>query len=281
MGWPFLWPASEPWPVCDKKYPELIAGYEASIARLRPLKLDGYEYTDEDVARGRESLMECIEECRRGHNASYLPVLQLIRSDFPEMPFPEDMDLFQLLWCGNVHFEGGSGYLVYWRQKAVIGTLREDPPPPAPYGYSIVPCSLDPERIDDYPDIADLKSPPFESLGLGRSWYDAMKTLGPAPGTKLFGHPKWEQEPEYPSCPRCAMQMSLLVAISSDEFGHLGRRSTRWMPYEEHELLPEAPSDILEAHVLPHDWMIGDGGDAWLFYCRNCPGEFDSRVQCS
>jgi hypothetical protein len=234
-----------------------------------------------ELPKPREIATVLLERSGSGHNAAYLPVLQLSRSEFHELPFPGDSDLFQLLWCPTVHFEGGGGYLIFWRRAEAITSLRVEPPPPAVDGQWIAPSAFDPEQIDDYPTRFEATPPPIASLESETDWWRTMEDSGPAPGTKLFGFPKWIQSPEYPRCGRCGIQMAPLVTISSTEFGHGGRDGIRWIPNEDRDVLDHAPFALREEYELPHNWMIGDGGDAYLFYCRNCRGEFDSRVQCS
>jgi hypothetical protein len=254
MGWPFLWPAEEPWPVCHQRNPEMVARLEAGLKRAEVM---GIADREREIATLATLL---IERNRNGHNAAYLPVLQLNRPEFPELPFPSDSDLFQLLWCPDVHFEGGSGYLISWRRAGAITKLRAEPPPQARDGYSIKTSTLDPERIDDYPSR-------YEVVPTAVASPDSEE--GTAPGTKLLGFPKWIQGPDYPRCRRCEVPMDLMATVSSTEFGHDSADAR------------SIPSEAREEYELPHGWMIGDGGDAFLFYCQNCRAEFDSRVQSS
>lgn len=258
----------------------MVPIFEAAIERA---ELKGIDSNRDGLGlpMPREIETVLLQRYRSGHNAAYLPVLQLSRSEFHELPFPGDSDLFQLLWCPMVHFEGGGGYLIFWRRAEAITSLRVEPPPPAIDGYWIAPSAFDPERIDDYPNRFEVTPPPIASLDSETDWWRTMEDSGPAPGTKLFGFPKWVQSPDYPRCGRCGIQMALLVTISSTEFGHGGPDDIRWIPNEDRDVLGNAPFALREEYELPHNWMIGDGGDAYLFYCRNCRGEFDSRVQCS
>lgn len=279
MGWPFLWPADEPWPVCRQRNLDLASRMQAGFDRAELGGID-IDRSELGLPTLRETVMLAIKRHRDGHNAAYLPVLQLNRSEFPELPFPSDSDLFQLLWCPVVHFEGGGGYLLLWLRADTILEIRVDPPSPTVDGYRIIPCALDPERIDDYPERFEVTPPPIESLESEEDWWRTMEDSGPALGTKLFGFPNWVQSPEYPYCERCGTQMNLLITVSSREFGHSHSDNARWVPYEDRDILRTAPFDLRQEYDLPHDWRIGDGGDAYLFYCRECPGEFNSRVHC-
>ncbi len=251
----------------------MAARLEAGLKRTEVMGID-YD-------RDREITTLLIERCRSGHNAAYLPVLQLSRPEFAELPFPADSDLFQLLWCPDVHFEGGGGYLIIWRRAEAITKLRVEPPAPAIDGSWIIASKLDSERIDDYPSRFEVAPPSVASPDSEEDWWRTMEDSGPAPGTKLLGFPKWIQGLDYPLCQRCEVQMDLLVTVSSAEFGHGGSDDIRWIPSEDRDILSNAPFSLREEYELPHSWMIGDGGDAYLFYCRNCPAEFDSRVQSS
>jgi hypothetical protein len=57
LGGHFLWPADEPWPICDRPHGRLVGAQEA------------------------------LDAC------AYVPVLQLRRDDFPELLFPGQADL--------------------------------------------------------------------------------------------------------------------------------------------------------------------------------------------
>jgi hypothetical protein len=213
MGWPFLWPSEESWPVCQQRNPEIASRLEAGLERAEAKGLDS-DHDRLGRPTPREIATPLIERYRSGHNSAYLPVLQLSRPEFPERPFEVTPALV---------------------------------------------ASLDSEE----------------------DWWRTMEDSGPAPGTKLLGFPKWVQGPDYPRCRRCELQMDLLITISSTEFRHGGNDDIRWIPSEDRNILSNAPFSLREEYELPHGWMIGDGGDAYLFHCPNCRGEFDSRVPSS
>jgi hypothetical protein len=65
-----------------------------------------------------------------------------------------EADLFQLLWCPYVHFEGPPneppGFLAFWRREADIA----DPllvEPPKTDGIDLFECRLNAEYITEYP----------------------------------------------------------------------------------------------------------------------------------
>jgi hypothetical protein len=40
MGWPFLWPAEEPWPLCNQRNPEMALRLEAGLGRAEAKGID-------------------------------------------------------------------------------------------------------------------------------------------------------------------------------------------------------------------------------------------------
>jgi hypothetical protein len=184
-----------------------------------------------------------------------------------------------------VHFGAGigkeaSGHLLFWRPAASI-TEALARPPSASESHSITACSLDPERIRDYPERIEIETLTIDEI-FSRSDDAAEEDgeLGAAPGTKLFGFPKWIQGPHVPQCSRCRRKMTLLVTVSSSELG-FSRDVSRWAPLEEWDEVIGAPYSRREEYDLPNSFMIGDVGNAYLFYCRKCEGRFSSHVECS
>lgn len=75
LGGPFLWPASEPWPACER------------------------------------------------HGLPLVCILQLRKSDVPELGFRPGTDLFQLLWCPQDHDSEPSVIVaprIFWRKASTI-----------------------------------------------------------------------------------------------------------------------------------------------------------------
>jgi YD repeat-containing protein len=62
----------------------------------------------------------------RRHTGIYLPILQLRRDDLPELPFPDDSNLFQLVWCPRLHEDDYQPRIrLYWRREREITHPRE------------------------------------------------------------------------------------------------------------------------------------------------------------
>ena len=310
LGGPLLWPAEEPWPVCDRW---LVAERREPIApedlqRLRRL----HDATHDGGRQVREETMEEYDERIRiaaggkidlvagdraflepqPHQdpAALIPVLQLYARDIPELPFPGQTDLLQLLWCPNWHDDPWHGPhpVTVWRSAAAVAEPLASPPAPrfdglfpdlARRDYVPLPCVLHPERIVEYPHSewpyhSDLPDALAEQL---HRWdqqpdvpYSYWNALSTAPGTKVGGHPRWVQGPWWPQC-RCGLRMQHLLTIASDEFeiATLGRR---WLPLEDRDdpTITGRRLTIDRDCWAPHGIMLGDVGSLYLFTCTAC-----------
>jgi hypothetical protein len=233
----------------------------------------------------------------RAHQIPFVAVLQLRADDFPEMPFPPEADLFQVLWCPREHSDVPdcrqkpcpmvwADPRFYWRSCRTIHQPVDNPIPQDAY-YEYVPftCRLLPERVIEYPSVYDL---PEEGVERIRTWED--QNLGPdgmhaceyewdlsvACGTKIGGYAKWIQSPWIPAC-QCGRCMEHLLTIASWEWdGVIGR----WTPAEERKILASFPGAWDEwskeqkrielwLHA-PTGLVLGDAGHMQLFVCRHC-----------
>jgi hypothetical protein len=231
VGGPLLWPADEAWPTCDTPH---SAATEVAL----------------------------------------VSVLQVYARDVPELPFPDGTDLFQLLWCPNAHEAPwyGPKPVTFWRTAADVTVMLTDPPEPVFDSgmetiFDPVPCLVHPERVTEYPDTEDLPGDLRERV---RKWDQVAdddapqlywSSLSTAPGTKLLGHPRWYQGPQWPAC-ECGRRMRHLATISSEEF-----RPGRWLPDDD----GEDPPSAFPRNFAPHGILIGDVGDMYLFTCDACP----------
>jgi hypothetical protein len=317
LGGPLLWPAEEPWPVCDgwlvterreplapEDFQRFRAIQDAAHSRWRPDQGQAATVTEEEaaemeqIAAGAGSLdLVTGERCylepqpHRGPVA-LIPVLQLYAHDVPELPFPEQTDLFQLLWCPNWHAEPWHGPhpVTVWRRAAAMAEPLASPPAPrfdglfpdlAQREYVPLPCVLHLERITEYPhsewpyssDLPDALAEQLqrwdEQQDGSFSYWNALST---APGTKVGGHPRWVQGPEWPRC-RCGLRMHHLLTVASDEFeiATLGRR---WLPLEDRDDPKVVGRRLVSERdcFAPHGLMLGDVGSLYLFTCTGCAG---------
>jgi hypothetical protein len=225
------------------------------------------------------------------HETPFVPVLQLLKEDVPEIGFQEHTDCFQLLWCPYDHdpVEGPSPW-AFWRDRSQIENPRVELAPRTDPDalYFPRPCLIHPERVVEYPLSSELTTEirskieqslaikellaigqekyrsafgfPFSALTL----YDAF--LSVADGTKVGGYPGWVQDPWYPSC-ICGDTMEHLITFASFEFD--GVTKVRWVPSEEQHAVA-ASSDQRKAVSSAPDWMFGDAGCLYVFICRAC-----------
>jgi hypothetical protein len=246
MGGLFLWPADEPWPVCD--VPE--GSYELGI-------------------------QEIIDINHPEHNDYYTTVLQLRKDDFPELQFPGDTNLFQLLWCPRDHDDPKTVYGLilkhYWRKEEdITNPIAQVPTPKKPYEWCVlISCVLHPERLTEYPILRelpeDLASEIYEWEDEGDEEYLYDEQFSVAQGMKLGGYVAWIQNPETPNCEN-GHQMEHLLTIASSEYEGGKINESRWVPLEDRNNSTDEDQFIEE----PTGIMLGDDGSIYVFICREC-----------
>ncbi|MEV7557553.1 hypothetical protein [Streptomyces sp. NPDC089795] len=261
VGGPMLWPADEPWPVCD--------GPHRRAPGPEPLPL--------------------------------VALAQLHARDVPDLPAgPDGCDLLQVFWCPfDAH--GPTGYGMYthlrWRRAAEVRVPATERPAPGAVGfdgYLPEPCVLHPERITEYPYIELLTG----ELGAAvDAWEEAQEEalaeaqdeaalartarqiaegpdhhgeedddepwlptyecdLSVAPGWKVGGHAAWNVTgPGTMDCAACGCPMELLLTVATNEW-HADRKS--WIPLEDG---PMSPTGV----------VVGNHGKLNLFACPRDP----------
>ncbi|HET9346032.1 MAG TPA: hypothetical protein VFO05_10030 [Candidatus Limnocylindrales bacterium] len=241
MGGRIHWPPGEAWPTCDQAH----LGFDID-------DLSTFEAPPDD--------------------RPFVPVLQLRRSDVPELDFAGDTDLFQLLWCPETHANLYAPLIrTYWRRAADLVDVIAPPAFPALDNSQYVPgsCVVSPERVTEYPDPADLE-PAIQQRVFAWEETQSQPTyqwwLSAAPGTKVGGYPDWLQDPQPQLCPN-GHPMDFLLTIADTEFD--GGTWQRWLPLEEAGLWDgptQARLDVQE----PADLQFGMGS-IYVFICRRCP----------
>ncbi|MQY37973.1 hypothetical protein SRB17_59810 [Streptomyces sp. RB17] len=245
IGGPLCWPAAEPWPEC----------------------------ADHEDVNGRPYTLRMVA------------VAQLTAVDFPEIRFPDDTDLVQLLWCPDWHDqphpEGwGQACRLFWRRTAeVTDPLARQPDPAEEWDDDLDmvprPCVLHPERVTDHPGDEELP------LGLGErfaAWLEERgltDDLTAIPGYKLGGFLRWgtTDRPDPMDCGDCGAPLELFLQFDSSEYG-LGTFGPdgaphRFRPLEERDT---DPSDALgEALREPVGMVIGRFSHGGLFTCTADP----------
>lgn|GEM_PF-1341973 len=229
--------------------------------------------------------------CPIHDNIPYVTALQLRKEDVPELGFPPDTDLFQLLWCPERHDEDGMFCpkpAVYWRKCADVTQSLVAAPDQTELEFGQFPrqCVLHPERIIEYPDTCELSNywerdenpllraalKVVESLKVGNNWhrpksgsYLYQTWLSVAQGVKVSGYPDWVQDQCYPVC-GCGLQMEHLLSFASWEIS--GVRWGRWLPIEDRPTLHANYNERRAVHSA-HNCTFGDAGNMYVFVCRN------------
>src|SRR5262249_22946861 len=184
----------------------------------------------------------------------------------PELDFPPDTDLFQLLWCPSSHSSDGSYCprpAIYWRKGSAVGETRKQPPRgkerhelyDEEEGAFPRPCVLYPERVAEYqfgapqdvepqpPALLDAMAlaphlptrgdcPPLVLRDVEDLCYSWLTEAG---GDKVGGFPVWNHHPaSAPQC-HCERDMEYLLSLASD--GYTATSWGRWVPIEDRLIL--------------------------------------------
>lgn len=270
-------------------FPELADAWRTTI-RLHPrpgvgVLADRSKMGSPIVWPEAEAWPRCTSaECDCGGGA-LVPVLQLRREDVLPMRFPDDTDLFQLLWCP--HDPGGVGPFVraFWRASSTVMLAARQSSPSAEADANLVPrpCELHPESVRELPSIWELPKELRDRIwaydearsAAGDRAYQYLSSV--APGTKVGGHVSWIQDPAVPACAR-GHAMQHLLTIASMEFD--GGSWPRWCAIEDD--VWGGPYEARMAVQGAANIMLGDMGSQYVFVCRQCPEyPIETVAQCS
>jgi hypothetical protein len=238
IGGSILWPLADPWPTCDDLE---CAMEQVELAPDDPFYLNIAQYAPERLAAGTfyQGVGVGPEDAR--HSGIYLPILQIRQSDVPELPFPAESDLFQMIWCSRLHLPDMQPRVhVAWRTERTLMHLRTEFPAPlsdeahlGPHNEDLlIPrrvCVLQPERVREYPSLRDLEEMGIfdaETLSDLFEEYEESElgSLGTAyAGTKIGGYPAWIQDPAWPQCARGHAMVHLMTFDSSEPLDTLCR----------------------------------------------------------
>jgi hypothetical protein len=223
--------------------------------------------------------------------------VQLRRDDVPELPFPDDSDLFQLVWCSRLHEDDYEPRIrLYWRREREITHPRASFPRPIAVtsddatvstmrADSLVPlyaCAVAPERIHEYPSLTELEQMGLIPDDASEDLWDAQNRVWDAQnrgelgtahgGTKVGGWPVWIEQPVALTCPR-AHEMRYLLSFETSE------------PLEDLVLSPDE-QQILEhldareelSYREPTGMSFGRNGFLYVFWCPACPDHIARSV---
>lgn len=219
-------------------------------------------------------------DCYLYEGAPLVPLAQLTAADFPEITFPDDTDLVQLLWCGGDW--DSEAVRVFWRRAADVTDVLTDPPTselddePMAEEFFPRPCVLDPERVPEYPWYEEL---PDELRARLRAWIPGpaeeyypqlYNEVATAPGFKVGGSMNWSTTdmPQL-ACPICSAPPVLLLQLDTYEFDRSGDRVSRWQPLEERHLIHHTPE--YELACEPTGLLVGRGSRGGVFVCSTNP----------
>lgn len=191
IGGPLLWPRDEPWPECS--------------------------LPDETDPEGAPA-------------TAMVPVAQIYRHDAPGPWWPAGMDVLQVLWCPNEHWEppahqadAAPAIEVRWRRAADVTDRLTTPPPPSRCdedGYLPQACAITGEAATDLPFREELPAElraRFEDLVRVRAG-DGGDGVTRLAGWKLGGWPTWHlTHPRAFACRDCGTGMTLLFTVASDD----------------------------------------------------------------
>lgn len=190
IGGPLLWPGDEPWPACS--------------------------FPDEASPTGEPA-------------TAMVPVAQIFRHDVPGPWWPAGIDLLQILWCPNEHWDppaqqadGSPVIEVRWRRAADVTRPLTTPPPPSRSDedcYLPQACAVTAEHVTDFPFREELPvelRPRLEQLV--RETGDGGDAVTRLAGWKLGGWPTWHlNQPASLPCDDCGTAMTLLFTAASDD----------------------------------------------------------------
>ncbi|MFF4321166.1 hypothetical protein [Streptomyces sp. NPDC001568] len=231
VGGPLLWPADEPWASCSQEHDAPFALKTPDEVRtLRRIHAQEV-WTAEDHAE--------VSRINIGHDPSLLPegphplipVAQLWARDVPGLPFPEDTDLLQVLWCPFIDIEdrrGSEAVQLRWRRAGDVAEVLDAAPEPLYVGTDElvpVPCVLHPEQVREYPATHDLDPDLAARIDSREEDRDTgyRGALSVAPGWKTGG---WAAPftfrdsggPEELRCARCSAVGEPLLTIAHAEW---------------------------------------------------------------
>ncbi|KAI0559942.1 hypothetical protein FGB62_130g138 [Gracilaria domingensis] len=226
-----------------------------------------------------------------------ISVLQLRRSDVPQLVFPDGKDVFQLLWCPTQdHEDAAYGPLskTFWRNsKAIHNVLKRAPQDFIDEGEQCIPheCRLQIEEVEEYPPLHSLNAKQQKAIKkyIEQHGQDDISAVNgsmddeayyslfePAPMSKVGGYVSWIQDAETFCCAKCGTIMHHLLTISSTEIGEDG---SRWnvMFSENGQLVEDEMREQFDTGLC-----LGDMGSYYVMVCRTCEDRpIQVTFQCS
>jgi hypothetical protein len=285
VGGPLLWPAGEPWPMCEDSHPRSGRLRVADIRRTRQLLAEAWARTPPPGGRPGPTDAERAElaalDRSRGADlppdrpSPMLALAQLYRRDVPGLVGPPEADLLQVFWCPFDHpaADQRRSVRLHWRRAAEVADVLAAPPQPAVVGDEGClpePCVLHPEQVTEYQYIDLL---PRELRAAVDAWDERCEEedehapryqydLSLAPGWKVGGFASWHlTDPIAVDC-ACGASMAPLLTVDSSEWHGQGGS---WRPLEDRAAA--APHDA----DTPTRVEFGRWGELRIFTCSKDP----------
>ncbi|MFD4866089.1 hypothetical protein [Streptomyces sp. NPDC058412] len=283
VGGPMLWPAGEPWPVCDEPHQPETEGYAPDEIR-RARAAGAWPASLSWPGGGTPG---------EGGSVPFVGLAQFFRRDIPGLAAgPDGADLVQLFRCPLTH---GAylerRYVLRWRRAAETETAEDflAAPPQLPLlrweDELPEPCVLHPEQVVTYPWAED-DTLPAALIARIDAWDDAQTAqhgreapsyqsdLSIPPGWRVGGFPSWASTgPLTVDCASCATPtpMRLLLTAGGDE---LDGDSHSWVPLEDRDPSLQGRDAIRFDRTLatPTRLRFGRDRDLHVFTCPATPG---------
>ncbi|MEU0056918.1 hypothetical protein [Streptomyces sp. NPDC006334] len=294
VGGPLLWPADEPWPLCEGPHDSHAAPRVHSpddIRVLRRIRAAAAERLRDDPQAPVSTPEEAETEERIGKGRPWfdgpipmLPVAQLYTRDVPLPVGPPGADLLQVLWCPFDH-PTHPRTVLFWRSSETVTDVLAAPPEPSTVQFAWYlpePCSLAPEQVTEYPNPMELDKELQDQLSDVSRWqtagdaWDSRYAVAPdefyanrlahAPGWKTGGWSRWGLTDPVPRpCPECGTETVPLLTIASAEWDSVTRS---WVP-EEEQAVP-TPSNLGNP---PGDFTLIDIAGGYDLQLHACPAD--------
>ncbi|MFJ8544977.1 hypothetical protein ACIRFH_23665 [Streptomyces sp. NPDC093586] len=248
VGGPFLWPSTEPWPVCTIPH-KRGSGYRYSDV-LREREILEHAWRRDPRSGPNAEEREELAGFKRGRHAPHLTdtdpipllaVAQLYRRDVPGLPDAGTGDLLQVFWCGferHGHTRHEPYVHLRWRWAEDVDTpLAENPAPEVVGREELVPnpCVLHPEEIVEHPYLMAL-DPNLQDRIMAWAGPDDegdryISDLSTAPGWKVGGYIAWNLTGPRPLiCSDCGAELAPLLTADEREWDP---STTSWIPMED------------------------------------------------
>ncbi|MGW6505892.1 hypothetical protein [Nonomuraea angiospora] len=218
-----------------------------------------------------------------GRSVPMVSVAQLYAADVPQIPFPEDTNLVQIVWCPTTHalpepqFQG-KHCRVFWRRSGDVVHGPGVQPDPwehwnAEWDEVPRPCTVHPKLVIEYPWWEELPAGLRKQLKNSEELDDLYWEESLTAGWKVGGSKSWASSdmPESLDCLECSAPLVLLLQVDS---------------YEDLPLVSENPHTYLctvtgqhlvwgtEEHTLarePAGFVVDDAADAGIYVCSADP----------